>query len=98
MMTKKQNIILNYAAVLVVLFSYLILKIYTDFHYIQVVQKISMFLILISGLVMVANNFIYLKKYNKKYVAVALMALGLILAFYSGFALYLIFALQNTGF
>ncbi len=97
-MTKKQNIILNYIVLIVILFSYAILKIYTDFRYLQTIQKVFVFAIFLSSLVLMANNFIYFKQVSKKISPLLLLCIGLILAIYSGVALYLILALQNISF
>ena len=98
MMTKTQNITLNCIAVVLTLISYLVLKIYTDFHYLQLIQKTFLSIMFFSGLVIIVNNITYLKKTSKKYIIILLICLGIILSVYTGFTLYLILALQNTGF
>lgn len=97
-MTKIQNTVLNYITIAIALFSYAVLKTYNDFQYLQIIQKIFIFLIFFSGLGMLINNFLYFKQANKKYITVALICLGIVLVIYSGIALYLISALQNAGF
>jgi hypothetical protein len=97
-MTKIQNLVLNYIALVVAIVSYIILKIYSSFYYLQIVQKLFLMLIFLSGLILIINNFFNLKKSNKKIITVLFVCLGIVLVIYSGLALYLIFALQNTGF
>ena len=97
-MTKKQNTMVNYVAILLALVSYIILKTYNDFHYLQIVQKIFLSVLFICGLIVIINNIINLKRASKKLISILLLCFGVVLALYSGFALYLILALQNTGF
>lgn len=94
-MTKVQKIILNYAAIVIALFSYVGLKTYSDFHYLQIVQRSFLLLIFLSGLALVINN---LKENKRKVFTVLFISLGVALVVYSGFVLYLIFALRNIGF
>ena len=97
-MTKTQNLVWNYLSIFVALLSYTILKIYTDSNYLQTVQKIFISLIFICGFIIVINNVLYFKQSIKKYITILLLCFGIALFVYSGFVLYLIFALQNTGF
>jgi len=97
-MTRVRNMILNYIALAVVLLSCIILRMYTNFHYLQVVQGASLFLILASGLTMVINNFVYLKQVKKNYISVIFICLGSISIIYSVLILYLVFSLRNIGF
>lgn len=97
-MTKMQKIILDYVAIFVALLSYIVLKTYTDFHYLQIVQKFFISFIFISGLVIVINNLVNLKQARKKYIGILLLCFGALLVVYSGFVLYLILAFQNASF
>jgi TM2 domain-containing membrane protein YozV len=90
-MTKTQNTVLNLGAVFIALFSYGVLKFYNS----DDIQNTLVWLIFMSGLVMIINNFFYIKKSDKKYISVLAILLGIILVLYSGFILYLVFAFRK---
>lgn len=98
MMSKIQNIAWNCLAVFLIIASYVFLRVYSDFYYIQIVQKIFVSIIFVCGLIIIINNSLYLKVAVKKYFTIILLLLGIAVSIYSGFVLYLILALQNTGF
>jgi hypothetical protein len=97
-MTKKQKIVLNYVLIFISLFSYFVLKTNNDTPYLQIIQKVFFSVLLLCGIVIVLNNFALLKQVSKKYIIILLLCFGIILTIYSGLILYLILALQNTGF
>jgi len=97
-MSKAQNAVLNYCAVAVTIISYIVTRVYNDFQYLQVVQRSFLIVMFLAGLTMIINNFLYIKQTRKKFLSIFFICLGVIIAVYTGFTLYLILALQNTGF
>ncbi len=87
--------ILNYITTIVAILSYIILKIYNSSQNLQTIQKVFLVLIFLCGLIFIINN---LKGNNGTFLKILFVCIGALLVVYSGFILYLIFALQNVGF
>lgn len=96
-MTKKQSLLINYAALFVAVFIYLFLRI-NNLKYLHITQEISLLLILICGLTLIVNNFKLVKRLEKNLSGWLFFVLGIIVSLYPIFILYLMVALQNAGF